>query len=80
MSIGIGLVLSNADTSLVYPNSSRRIIIEHKMILGQTLLDITLSGIRPQCLRHKTEYVQANFVRPMLVEDNEQHVICYGMT
>ena len=34
------------------------------MILGQTLLDITLSGIRPQCLIHKAEYVQA-----MLVED-----------
>ena len=76
MSMGIGLVLSNADASLVYPDSSKRInITDKKMILDQTLFGTTLSGIIPWCLRHKTEYVQANFVRPMLVEDNEQHVI-----
>ena len=76
MSMGIGLVLSNADASLVYPSSSRRINIQaHKLILDQTLFGLTLSGIIPQSLRDRTEYIQANFIRPMLAEDNEKHVI-----
>ena len=74
--MGIGLVLSNADASLVYPSSSKRINIQaHKLILDQTLFGLTLSGIIPESLRHRTEYVQANFVRPMLAEDNKEHVI-----
>ena len=75
LSLGTGLVLSNAAMALICPSQSTRINLrEHRLILEPTIFGLAISGEIPQMLRSHTRVVQTLCTTPKLCntvpEDN----------
>ena len=75
LSLGTGLVLSNAAMALICPSQSTRINLrEHRLILEPTIFGLAISGEIPQMLRSRTRVVQTLCTTPKLCntvpEDN----------
>ena len=70
ISLGTGLVLSNAAMALICPEQSTRLnLIEHRLIIESTLFGLTISGEIPQRLRENTKVVQAMYATPKICEN-----------
>ena len=72
ISMGTGLVLSNAATALICPAESTKLNLrDHRLIIEPTTFGLTISGEIPQPLRQETEVVQAMCVTPKVCEPLE---------
>ena len=70
ISLGTGLVLSNAAMALICPEQSTRLnLIDHRLIIESTLFGLTISGEIPQRLRENTKVVQAMYAAPKICEN-----------
>ena len=76
ISMGTGLVLSNAATALICPGESTRTnLMDHRLFIEPTLFGLTISGEIPQRLRGSTKVVQAMCATPKVCEDPKTCVV-----
>ena len=72
LSMGTGLVLSNAATALICPAESTKLNLkEHRLIIEPTLFGLAISGEIPQPLREDTKVIQAMCITPKVCKDPE---------
>ena len=75
ISQGTALVLSNAAIGLICPRESTRLnLLEHRLVLENTIFGTALSGEIPESLRSKSRVVQAMCVTPKVKDDIESRV------
>ena len=72
LSLGTAVVLSNAAIGLICPRKSLRTnLVEHRLVLEQTIFGTALSGEIPESLRENYKVVQAMCVTPKVRDDLE---------